>query len=297
MYIYEGELTPITAEPILFEPLISEPLIPEPLIRPDAGILADIWEVLNHDDAVRSLDLGSLSIEVTDGEVYLDGYLARENNRSRIESIARAVKGVQGVHNRLITDDELIVRVAQALARDERTRTFILPVGASHGWISLGGDVPTRELQQAAEKLTAHVPGVRGVISLPRIAGESPSAPRRVVQPHIGAVVYGENCEVGTVTEVVIQPDNGLVTDVIVRTTPFKNGDLIRRERKQVIPVDAFRLVKSESLIVKRNGQPIVSYPVFDPDEYPMAPFTWKAPYPYTAGEVCWPLRQILEKL
>jgi len=28
---------------------------------------------------------------------------------------------------------------------------------------------------------------------------------------------------------------------------------------------------------------------------FPLAPFTWQAPYPYTASEVRWPLQKILE--
>ena len=238
---------------------------------------------------LRSLDMGSLSIHVKDGEVYLTGHLAGENNLPLIERIAQSVAGVVAVHNYLVIDRELIIQVAQALARDERTRPFILPVDAFHGWIYIGGEVPTRELQHVAEKVAGAVSGVRGVITLPRVAGESPSIPHRAVQPRIGAAVYGKNGEVGVVTQVVIQPDNRLVTHVVVRSNERRDINLVAREN--VVPVKAIDLVNDESILLRCGmGHLFSAYPAFDPDEYPLALFTWKAPYPYTAGEVLWSL-------
>jgi osmotically-inducible protein OsmY len=262
-------------------------------LRTDEGILADIWDALWKVDTFRSLDLGSLSIDVKDGEVYLDGHLAQENNRPLIESIARSVAGVVAVHSHLVLDRDLIIRVAQALANDERTRPYILPVDAFHGWIHVGGEVPTGELQQVAEKVAAGVSGVRGVTILPRIAGENPTIPHRPAQPRIGAVVYGKDGEVGVITQVVIQPDNRLVTHVVVRSKELRDGNLVARET--VVPLGAIDLVNNESIFLVRNGPSLNAYPALDPDEYPLALFTWKAPYPYTAGEVRWSIREILE--
>jgi osmotically-inducible protein OsmY len=257
-------------------------------LRTNDGILADIWNALWREDTIRSLDLGSLSINVKDGEVYLTGHLAQENNLLLIESIARSIAGVVAVHSHLVLDRDLIIRVAQALAGDERTRPYILPVDAFHGWIHVGGEVPTCELQQVVEKIAAGVSGVRGVTILPRIAGENPTIPRRPAQPRIGAVVYGKDGEVGIVTQVVIQPDNRLVTHIVVRSKELADGNLVAGET--VIPLDASDLVKNESIILQRNGSSLKAFPAFDPDEFPMAPFIWQAPYPYTAGEVRWSL-------
>lgn len=266
---------------------------PVQLVRTNDGILADIWDALWKEDTIRSLDMSSISINVKGGEVYLTGYLARENNLPLIDSIAHYVTGVVVVHNHLVTDRDLIIQVARALAKDKRTCPFILPVGASHGWINLGGEVPTREIQCVAEKVAGGVPGVRGVITLPRVAGESPNRPRRTVQPRIGAAVYRENGEVGIVSQVVIQPDNQLVTHVVVHSKELRDGNLVTRET--VVPVKAIDHVKNESIFLVRNGLSLKAYPVLDPDEYPLALFTWKAPYPYTAGEVRWSILEILE--
>jgi hypothetical protein len=167
-------------------------------------------------------------------------------------------------------------------------------VDAFHGWIHVGGEVPTGELQQVVEKIVAGVPRVRGVTLLPRVAGENSAIPRRPVQPRIGAVVYGKDGEVGVVIQVVIQPEDRLVTHIVARTKELTDGNLVSCET--VIPLEASDLVKNESIILQRNGSSLNTYPALDPDEYPLAPFTWKAPYPYTAGEVRWSLREILEE-
>ncbi|HEY6072164.1 MAG TPA: BON domain-containing protein [Anaerolineales bacterium] len=266
----------------------------EQFIRTDDCILADIWDALWKIDSVRSLDMSSISINVKDGEVYLTGHLARENNLPLIDSLAHSVAGVVAVHNHLVTDRGLIIQVARALAGDRRSCPFILPVGASHGWINLGGEVPTREIQCVVEKVAGGVSGVRGVITLPNVTGESSSILRRAVQPRIGAVVYGENGKVGVVTQVVIQPDNRLVTHVVVRFSEIRDVNLVVRET--VVPVKAIDLVKNESISLVRNGPSLGTYPAFDPDENPLAPFTWKAPYPYTAGEVLWSLHEVLDE-
>ena len=97
----------------------------------------------------------------------------------------------------------------------------------------------------------------------------------------------------GEVYSVVIQPDNRLVTHVVVRSKELTAGNLAARET--VIPLEASDLVKNESIILQRDGRSHKAFPAFDPDEFPLAPFTWQAPYPYTAGEVRWSLREILE--
>jgi osmotically-inducible protein OsmY len=262
-------------------------------LRTDDGILADIWDVLWQEDSIRSLDLGSLSIDVKDGEVYLYGHIAQENNLPRIESIALSIAGVVSVHNYLVTDRDLTIQVTGNLARDERTRPFIIPVNAFHGWIQLGGEVPNRELQHVAEKVAGEVSGVRGVIAMPRITGESPTPPKRTMQPRIGAVVYARDLEEGVITQVVIRPEDRLITHVVVRSNEIKDGNLVTREI--VVPVQDVDRADNESIFLRRKGPSLSEYPLFDPDEFPLAPFTWQAPYPYTAGKALWSLREILE--
>lgn len=262
-------------------------------LRTNEGILADIWDALWRKDTIRSFDINSLSIGVKDGEVYLNGHLAREYNLPLIDNIAWSVAGVVAVHNQLVVDRDLVMQVTQALDRDECTRSFILPISAFHGWISISGEVPAHEIQHAVEKVAGGVPNVRGVITLPRVSGESPCIPRRMVQPRIGAVVYGENGAAGVVTQVVVHPDNRLVTQVVVRSNELISGSLVARET--VIPLEAIDQASNENTLLVRNEPSLSAYPTFFPDWYPLALITWKAPYPYTAGEVRWPLGDTLE--
>jgi hypothetical protein len=106
--------------------------------------------------------------------------------------------------------------------------------------------------------------------------------------------VYGVNGNVGVVTQVVIQPEDRIVTHDVIRSSEIKDVKLVAHEN--IVPVNEIDLVvNEESLFLVRIAPPIGTCPDFDPDEYPLASFTWKAPYPYTAGEVLWPLRQLYE--
>jgi hypothetical protein len=92
---------------------------------------------------------------------------------------------------------------------------------------------------------------------------------------------------------VVIQPEDRLVTHIVVRSKELIDGKLVTRET--VIPLEARDLVKNESIILQRNGSSLNTYPALDAEEYPLAGSAWQAPYPYTAGEVRWSLRQLSE--
>ncbi len=263
------------------------------LTRPDDILRADIWAAILREETICSLDLDDLSITVQDGEVFLRGHLAREYDRRIIEGIAYNVSGVTIVHDDLVVDRVLTIQVAQALFRDDRTRSLILPVGSFHGWISLSGEVPTRKLQGAAEEVAGQVPSVRGVVLLPAVIGEGRSPARRAVQPQTGASVYESHGLAGVVTQVVIQPRNRLVSHVVVRANDvavLANDVIVGRPAagEFVVPVEAIDLVCKDCVFLVRDGPPLSAYPAFDPSDYPLAPSTWQPPYPYTTDAVRW---------
>jgi osmotically-inducible protein OsmY/sporulation protein YlmC with PRC-barrel domain len=259
---------------------------PEQVIRSDEDILSGIWDELWQQDTIRCMDMYSLSVNVKDGEVFLNGHLAAEVNLPLIDRIAYSIRGVTAVHNNLVRDHDLIIQVAQALCQDERTRPFILRVEASHGLIRLLGHVPTRELQLLAEQVAGQVPSARGIIALPKVAGSKSNPERHAVQPEIGASVYGKDGLVGVVTQVVIQPRNRLVTHIAVSANELRDGKLVSTEF--VVPVEAIDLVNKSGVSLMRNAPSLSAYPTFDPGDYPLAPLDWQPPYPYTAGTVRW---------
>jgi hypothetical protein len=188
-------------------------------------------------------------------------------------------------------DSELTIRVAERLSADERTRHFIFPVGAAHGWVRVGGVVPRRKLQVAAEQIAAQVPFVRGILSRPRVIGEYYETERRPIQPQIQAKVFDHNLQVGVVRQVVIQPRNRLVTHAVVSSPGFHDGRFVFHE--YLVPVGAMETVKKESIFLKRNGPPLDSFSAFELSNYLQAPMNWRPPYPYTAGTVLWPCESV----
>jgi hypothetical protein len=139
----------------------------------------------------------------------------------------------------------------------------------------------------AAEEIAAQVPSVRGVLSRPRVIGETYGPERRPIQPQIHAKTYDYNRQEGTVTQVVIQPRNRLVTHAVVSASDFVDGKFMFHE--YFVPVEAMEAVDQESTILKRNGPPLNAFSTFEPSAYPLAPLDWQPPYPYLAGSVRWP--------
>ncbi len=255
-------------------------------LHSDASILAEIWKVVGRYDGIRTLDMDSFSIAVKGGSVLLTGHVSKKYHRDLIEELAGSTPGVSAVCNKLVVDPDLTIQVAQALSKDDCIRSYILPVSCSHGWIFLGGSVPRHELQIAAEEIAAQVPAVRGVLSGPEVVGEIPETERRPVQPQLQAKVYDYNRQEGVVTQVVIQPRNRLVTHAVISTSSFQDGKFVVHE--YFVPVEAMEVVNKESILLKRNGPPLNTFPAFEPSDYPLAPLDWQPPYPYTAGDVRW---------
>lgn len=265
----------------------------------DDDILDEIWKAVRRQDEIRTLDVDSFSVFFKQGSVFLTGHVSKEYFRDIIKEIACSIAGVNTVRNHLIVDSDLTVQVAQRLTEDERTGDFILPVGATHGWLRLGGIVPSREVQFAAEEIAAQVPSVRGVLSRPRVIGESPQTEQRPIQPLIQTKIYESRRQAykmqeGIVTQVVVQPRNRLVTHGVVRSSSFYDGKFVFHE--YFIPVEAMDVVKNESIFLKRNETPLKAFPAFEPTDGPPAPLDWHPPYPYVAGEVRWPRKQRKEK-
>jgi osmotically-inducible protein OsmY len=258
----------------------------EALLYSDDSILADIWKAIRQYEEIRALGMDSFSISILRGFVLLTGHVSKKYHRDLMEEIANSLPGVHAVQNKLAVDSDLTLQVAGSLARDERTRHFVLPVGCSHGWIRLGGEVPSREVQLAAEEIAGQTPFVRGVLSRPRVIGENPETERRAIQPRIKAKVYDYNRQESVITHVVIEPRNRLVTHAVVSITDFLDGKSVVHE--YLIPVEAMDEVNQESIILKRNGPPLNTYPVIELSNFPLPHSDWQPPYPYEAGFVRW---------
>jgi hypothetical protein len=255
-------------------------------LRPVEDVLAEVWQALWRVDTIRFLDLNSVSLSIEAGVLLLEGHLASEASLWHIRAVARNVPGVLAIHDHLVVDRDLAVEVAQALASDGRTRPLVLPVACDHGWIRLGGEVPDRGVQQAAEDVAAQVPHGRGVVALPRVTGEPPTPMRRALQPRPGARVWGEDGEVGLVAQVVINPHNRLVTDFVVASGGAHDSRSL--QGGYVVPIEAIEIANADSVFLTHPYRTITSFPALDVSAYPQPPSTWLPPYPYNAPAVRW---------
>ena len=256
------------------------------LVYSDDSILADTWKAIRQYEEIRALGMDSFSISALRGFVLLTGHVGKKYHRDLMEEIANALPGVHAVHNKLVVDSDLTIQVAERLSKDEKTRHYIFPVGCAHGWVRIGGVVPRRELQRAAEEIAAQVPSVRGVLSRPRVINEPFETERRAIQPRIKAKVHDYNRQESVITHVLIEPRNRLVTHTVVSISDFHDGKSVIHEH--LIPVESMEVVNQESIILKRNGPPLNAFPVIELSSYPLPPSEWEPPYPYEEGFVRW---------
>lgn len=254
--------------------------------RLEKEIRADIWAKLWREDSIRHLDIYNIDIELHEGIVVLLGHVAKLYHQRRIQDLVEEVPGVYAVRNELIADRDLEIEVAQALVNNPLTRAPIIRVGASHGWIHLHGDVPSPQVCAAAEEIAASVQWVRGVVTLPRIAGEPYGQLNRRLQPKLGAKVYASDGQVGKVSQVVFSPRNRLVTHIAVDARFDLNGPPVTKEF--VIQAETIKHAKGSSVFLANSLREVAEYPAFEQEEHPTAPPSWRPPFPYTKGNVRW---------
>lgn len=257
-----------------------------PASRSDFAIEDDIWSRLWQEDTVRTLDFNSVSVEVESGRVVIRGHVGKDRNRRRIEEMIASVAGVSEIDNQLVSDQELTLKIAQALSRDERTRSFFLNVSCMHGWVTVNGEVHSLEAREVAEEVVSAVPEVRGILNPPSINGQTIAQDRTIAQPDIGAHVYNQEGLVGRVTRVVINPLDRLVTHFVVSAGGEAAG---RRITSQfVLPVKTIGVINDANIILSDDVSRITAYPELDLEEFPLAPEDWRPPFPYKSGQVHW---------
>jgi osmotically-inducible protein OsmY len=277
----------------------------KPADRPDADVHGDVLARLRQGDTTRALEHGALSVEVHDGEVVLLGHVATLMHRRQLADLARGVAGVKAVHDgALVADPELATEVAQALADDPATRGNRIRVRASNGWIQLIGEVPDQATRAAAGQVAAQVARVRGVLVLPEPAeaqapqaqapqAQAPQAQarqpevRQALQPRLGEAVYATNGPAGQVVQVVINPQNRLVSHVVVAADWQAGWHPLRGGR--VVPVEVVGWTNASGLYLTGERGALAARPAFREADFPPAPAGWQPPFPYAPGTVRWP--------
>lgn len=267
-----------------------------PEYTPDDALTAEVEIAIWSSDSLMYTDYEEMSASVEDGIVKLGGHVISMMKKSQIEDAVRSVAGVLGVENYLVVDQDLVIEVALALGKDERTRFEWISVGAQNGVITLAGLVGSKDIRDAAEAISASVPQVRGVINCLEAPGVviDPEE-QRFLQPYIRQEVYAGNMQLGQVEKVIINPRSRRVTafgvhgafpDPQKRYHPRLPGEDIRQERTVVIPTSAVRSIKNNFVLLAISGVEAALNRNFDPTDFISPPASWRPPYPYRWEEV-----------
>jgi BON domain len=109
--------------------------------KTDAAIKAAIDQAIWNDDILRAIEYYEIDIQVKNGIAYLHGHIVSTTSKSRIENALRSIPGILGIQNNLVLDDKLTLDVATSLGKLEHTYDCKFFTGASHGVISLNGNI------------------------------------------------------------------------------------------------------------------------------------------------------------
>jgi hypothetical protein len=122
-----------------------------PSQKTDAAIKGLVDRAIWNDDVLRAIEYYEIDVHVKNGVVYLSGHIVGTTSQSRIKNAIRAIPGILGIQNNLVLDDKLTLDVAGSLGELEHTYGCKFFTGASHGVISLNGNVSDENVKLLAE--------------------------------------------------------------------------------------------------------------------------------------------------
>ena len=135
-----------------------------PTERDDAAIREDITDALREDSATESFEA---TLWVDNGAVVLTGTVDSEQEKDLIEVVAKGVRGVRAIDNRMAVrpgeerfDSEIQAEIEQILRWNVHVDDCLIAAGVRDGTVRLAGVV--RSLMEKAEAIDA-ARGVRGV--------------------------------------------------------------------------------------------------------------------------------------
>lgn len=271
--------------------------------KTDAALNGSIERAIWKDDVLRAMDYYEIDVHVKDRVVYLYGHIANTSSSRRIQNAIVSMPGLLGIQNHLVLDDKLTLDVAGSLGALEHIYNCKFSTGASHGVISLNGNVQEEQVKLLAERRAASHPNVRGVINNVRVAGtEQGVQDQRFLQPMIGEIIYFLDGVSGFVQQVIINPSNRRVVAMIVRG-PFaeerqdikslNHGQPQSPEHRVVVPMTEIRYLTKVSGFLNIRSHEKNRYTEFDPTRFFAPNEGWKAPHPYCPDDVLFPIEQL----
>lgn len=284
-----------------------------PSQKVDAAIKGSIERAFLNDDVLRAIEYYQIDVHVKNAIGYLSGHIVSTTSRGRIETAMRGIPGLLGIQNNLVLDDKLTHEVATSLGSLEHTYGCKFFTGASHGVVSLNGNVSDKHVKLLAEQRVASNPNVRGVINNVRVSGKELDLPDQpFLQPTIGEIIYFLDGISGVVKQVIMNPNNRRVVAMTLRgqfadprqdLQPLNKREAQPSEGLVVVPMDVVRYMTKTSGFLLINSNESKRYVDFDPTLFSSPKNDWKAPYPYCPDDVLFPVEkreieyQILEQL
>ena len=275
-----------------------------PSQKTDATIKESIEHAIWNDDILRAIEYYEIDVHVKNRIVYLHGHIVSTTSKSRIENAIRSIPGLLGIQSNLVLDDKLTLDVAASLGTLEHTYNCKFFTGASHGVISLNGNVSDENVKLLAERCAASNPNVRGVINNVRVPGaQLEPQDQPFLQPRIGEIIYFLDGVSGIVKQVIINPNNRCViamslegdfTDQHQQTkVPNDGSPHLLKKQLVVVPMNEVRYLTRASGFLYINSEQRNRYMEFHPLRFFTPKMGWKAPHPYCPEDVLFPIEQL----
>ena len=262
----------------------------------DPVIKEAVYQALWKDSVLRAIDYNEIDVHVKDEIVYLYGHIVGTGSQLRILNAIGKIPGILGIKNHLVLDDKLTLDVASLLGELEHTYGCKFFTGASHGVISLNGNVHDENLKLLAEKCVTSNPNVRGVINNVHISGiESEAQDQPFLQPIIGEAIYFSDGLSGVVKQVVMNPNNRRVIAMTVHGNfsepqnilhPLSDGKVKHVEQLIVVPMKVVRYLTKDSGFLHIKSDERNQYQDFDSASFYAPNWEWIPPYPYCIDDV-----------
>ena len=269
-----------------------------PAYRPDALIAVEARVALREAGMLRGSDDGDITVSVCDGVVALSGHVVGSRDKVCAEQATLTARGVRAVCNNLVTDDDLVNSVAQALAHDERTRKERIFVAANHGVVSLSGLQNGALARADAEGIAASVQSVRAVQNYIKGPGAGvDDRNERVLQPRPGQEVFASDMSLGRVERVIIDPHSRRVVAMVVhgqfpdrrRATPhMRSYEMPTEDRHVVIPATEVTFITPTVVQLSVSGITAARRDDFAIGDFTPPGRAWRPPYPFAANECLW---------
>lgn len=134
-----------------------------PVFRPDDEGQRNARAALASADPTGGDTFRAVWVQVVDGTAHLGGNVRLPVQRAEAEAAVGRATGVLGVESAIVSDWELEIAIAQALAREGAMRQGLVLVKGSLGRVALSGHLSSQEYVDLAVAVARNVPGVRSV--------------------------------------------------------------------------------------------------------------------------------------